>query len=93
MIEIYCPKCLAFTPLVFDEPYQWEAAVARNVFCVQCQSPLSILKGDGMGAHVLQKIAELTYYAPPTDPTAATLTRRSAAKRSKKEKRRLKLVP
>jgi hypothetical protein len=23
MIEIYCLKCPAFTPLVFDEPYQW----------------------------------------------------------------------
>jgi hypothetical protein len=70
MIEIYCPECLDFTPLVFDEPYQWQGTptVARNVICTKCQSPLSILRGNGIGAHALQKIAELVYCSSPTDP-------------------------
>jgi hypothetical protein len=93
MIEIYCPKCLDFTPLVFDEPYQWQGtqAVARNIICTQCQSALSILKGDGLGAHALQKIAELAYYALPTDQLMATTP--PVGKPSRKGKRRLKLVP
>lgn len=96
MIEIYCPKCLGFTPLVFDEPYQWQGsqAVARNVVCTQCLSVLGILKGDGMGAHALQKIAELAYYASPTDPAPATPPLpMSAGTRPRKASRRLKLVP
>jgi hypothetical protein len=96
MIQIYCPKCLAFTPLVFDEPYHWQGtqAIARNVICTQCQSALSILRGDGLGAHALQKIAELAYYALPTDPAMASTTppSTSPAKPSRKDKRRLKLV-
>jgi hypothetical protein len=96
MIEIYCPKCLAFTPLVFDEPYQWHGtqAPARNIVCTECLSVLSILRGDGMGTHVLQKIAELAYYALPTDPAFETTSQPSVAKPSRKERRRrLKLVP
>jgi hypothetical protein len=96
MIEIYCPKCLSFTPLVFEEPYQWQGtqATARNAVCTQCLSVLSILKGDGMGAHALQKIAELVYYASPTDPPAGPTTpTMSAGTRSRKSARRLKLVP
>jgi hypothetical protein len=95
MIEIYCPKCLAFTQLVFDEPYQWQGtqAVARNLVCTQCLSVLSILKGDGVGAHALQKIAELAYYALPIDPAPPTHTQpMSSDKPSRKDKRRLKLV-
>ena len=94
MIDIYCPKCLAFAPLVFDEPYPWEGAVERNVICPQCQTALSILKGEGAGAHVLQKMAELAYYALPIDPlTTGTTPPPSVGKRSRKDKRRLKLVP
>ena len=95
MIEIYCPKCLAFTSLVFDEPYQWQGtqAVARNVLCTQCLSVLSILRGEGVGSHVLQKMAELAYYALPIDPTITTASRPLMAKPSRKDKRRLKLVP
>lgn len=96
MVEIYCPKCESFTPLVFDEVYHWQGtdAAARNLVCTQCLSVLSILRGDGVGAHALQKIAELAYYASPIDlvptrPTAST----SSAKRSKKGNRLLKLVP
>lgn len=94
MIEIYCPKCLAFTSLVFDKPYQWQGtqAVARKVLCIHCLSVLSILRGDGVGSHVLQKMAELAYYALPTDPAMATTPQPSNAKLSKKNKRRLKLV-
>jgi hypothetical protein len=96
MIEIYCPKCLNFTPLSFDEPYLWHGplAMARNVVCTRCQCTLSILRGDGMGSHALQKIAELAYYALPTEPVLKTWQRSgSAAKPSRKDKRRLKLVP
>jgi hypothetical protein len=95
MIEIYCPKCLSFTPLVFEEPYQWQGteAVARNLVCTQCLSVLSILKGDGVGSHALQKIAELAYYALPTDPAMTRTPQPSDAKPSRKDKRRLKLVP
>ena len=95
MIQIYCPKCLAFTPLLFDEPYHWEgtAAMARNVVCPQCQSALSIFRGDGIGAHALQKIAELAYYALPIDPTPPRPTPTGLTKRSNKATRRLKLVP
>ena len=93
MMEIYCPKCLDFTPLVFDEPYQWHGThvVARNVICTGCRSALSILRGDGLGAHALQKVAELAYYALPTDPPMATTP--PVGKPSRKDKRRLKLVP
>jgi hypothetical protein len=95
MIEIYCPKCLSFTPLVFDEPYQWQGsqAAARNIICPQCLSVLSILKGDGVGSHALQKIAELAYYALPTEATMVRRTQLSPTKPSRKDKRRLKLVP
>jgi hypothetical protein len=95
MIEVYCPKCLDFTPLVFDEPYQWQEtqAMARNVICTRCQSALSILRGDGIGAHALQKIAALVYYALPTNPPIATTSQSSDGKPSRKDKRRLKLVP
>jgi hypothetical protein len=95
MIEMYCPKCLAFTPLVFDEPYQWQGtqAVARNVICTQCQSALSILRGAAVGAHALQKIAELAYYALPSDPPVTTTPQPSEGEPSRKDKRRFKLVP
>ena len=58
-------------PLIVDELYQWQGtqATARNLICAQCLSVLSILKADGLGVHALQKIAELVYYALPTDPT------------------------
>jgi hypothetical protein len=47
MLEIYRPKSLSFTPLVFDEPYQWQGTqvAARNVMCPECLSVLSILRG------------------------------------------------
>jgi hypothetical protein len=96
MLEIYCPKCLSFTSLVFDEPYQWQGTQgnARNVICTQCLSVLSILRGEGMGAHALQKIAELAYYALPADPPPANIISPvSTAKPSRKDRRRLKLVP
>jgi hypothetical protein len=96
MVEVYCPKCVSFTPLVFDEPYQWQEtqATARNVVCTNCLSVLSILRGDGMGAHVLQKIVELVYYALPTDPAPPRHTEPMLSdKPSRKDKRRLKLVP
>ena len=98
MLEIYCPKCLSFTPLVFDEPYQWQGtqAAARNVICTQCLSVLCVLRGDSIGAHALQKMAELAYlayYALPTDPIMATSPLPPVARPSRKDKRRLKLVP
>ena len=96
MIEIHCPKCLSFTPLIFDEPYQWQdtQACARNVLCTHCSSVLSILKGEGVGAHALQKIAELAYYASATDPAMGSASQPiSGAKRPTNTTRRLKLVP
>jgi hypothetical protein len=96
MLEIYCPKCLSFTPLIFDEPYEWQGtqAAARNLICTQCLSVLGILKGDGVGSHALQKMAELAYYALPTDPTPITPSPSvSAARPLRKTTRRLKLVP
>ena len=94
MIEAYCPKCESFTPPLFDEVYEWKGTdhVARNLVCTQCGSTLSILRGDALGAHALQKIAELAFYASPTLPsTTAQPTTRST--RSGRRDRRLKLVP
>jgi hypothetical protein len=95
MIEIYCPKCLSFTPLVFDELYQRQSTqvAARNIVCPQCLSVLSILRGDGVGAYALQKIAELAYYALPTDPASTRLTQPMPTTKRSRKSNRLKLVP
>ena len=95
MIDIFCPKCLSFTPLVFEEPYQWQGtqAAARNIVCPQCLSVLSILRGDGVGSHALQKIAELAYYALPTDPDPTRPTQPGSATKRSRKSNRLKLVP
>jgi hypothetical protein len=94
MIEAYCPKCEAFTPLLIDEVYEWKGTdrIARNLVCTQCGSTLSILRGDALGAHALQKMAESAFYASPAllskpaQPTARST-------RSSKRNRRLTLVP
>ena len=94
MIEAYCPKCEAFTPLLFDQVYEWKGTdrFARNIVCTQCDSTLSILRGDALGAHALQKMAELAFYTSPALPsTTAQPTTKST--RSGKRNRRLKLVP
>ena len=94
MIEAYCPKCEGFTPLAFDEMYGWKGTdrLARNIVCTQCASTLSILRGDALGAHALQKMAELAYYAPPALPSQ-TAQHTAKSMRSSKRNRRLKLVP
>ena len=94
MTEAYCPKCEAFTPLTFDEAYDWKGTnhLARNIVCTQCASTLSILRGDALGAHAMQKIAELAYYVSPALPSKAT-QHTAKSTRSSKRNRRLKLVP
>jgi len=94
MIEAYCPKCEEFTPLAFDEMYGWKGTdrLARNIVCTQCSSTLSILRGDALGAHALQKIAELAYYASPALPSKPT-HHPAKSTRSSQRNRRLKLVP
>jgi hypothetical protein len=93
MVEIYCPQCVAFTPLVFDEPYHWQGteAAARNLICPQYLAVLSILRGDG--AHALQKIAELAHYALPTDRNLGNIGPISVAAKRSRKTRRLKIVP
>ncbi len=96
MIQAYCPKCEAFTPLTFDEAYDWKGThhLARNIVCTQCFSTLSILRGDSLGAHALQKMAELAFYASPALPSKTEATQHAAKfTRSSKRNRRLKLVP
>lgn len=92
MIEAYCPKCESFTPLIFDQVYEWKGTdrLARNLMCTECGSTLSILRGDALGAHALQKMAELAFYA---SPTLLSNTPTAKSTRSGKRNRRLKLVP
>ncbi len=94
MIEAYCPKCETFTPLTFGEVYGWKGThyYARNIVCIQCASTLGILRGDALGAHALQKMAELAYYASPALPSETTQhTAKSTP--SGQRNRRLKLGP
>ena len=94
MIEAYCPKCESFTPLIFDQVYEWKGTdrLARNLVCTQCGSTLSILRGDALGAHALQKMAELAFYASPALPYNPD-QHTAKSTRSSKRRRRLKLVP
>ena len=94
MIEAYCPKCESFTPLIFDQVYEWKGTdrFARNLMCTECGSTLSILRGDALGAHALQKMAELAFYASPALPSK-TVQQITRSMRSSKRNRRLKLVP
>ena len=94
MIEAYCQKCEGFTPLAFDQMYAWKSTdrLASNIVCTQCASTLSILRGDALGAHALQKMAELALYASPTLPSK-TAQPTAKSMRSGKRNRRLKLVP
>jgi hypothetical protein len=87
MLQIYYPKCLSFTPLASTSPYKWHGtqAPARNIVCTQCLSVLNILRGDGMGTHVFQKIAELAYDALPTSPAFEKTSQPSVAKPSRKK--------
>ena len=73
MMEAYCPRCEDFTPLTFDQAYEWKGTdrFARNIVCTRCESTLSILRGDALGAHALQKMAELAHYASPALPSKA----------------------
>ena len=78
MIEVYCPKCESFTPLLIDQPYAWQGTdrFARNL----------------SSAHALQKMAELAFYASPTLPST-TAQPTAKPTRSGKRTRRFRLIP
>lgn len=95
MMEAYCPRCEDFTPLTFDQAYEWRGTdhFARNIVCTRCESTLSILRGDALGAHALQKMAELAYYASPALPSRTEAMQcRAKGRRATKRNAHLKLV-
>jgi hypothetical protein len=95
MIEAYCPRCEDFTPLTFDQAYEWKGTdrLATNIVCPHCASTLSILRGDALGAHALQKMAELAHYASPALPhNTKPIQRRAKGTRPTNRRAHLKLV-
>ena len=95
MMEAYCPRCEDFTPLTFDQAYEWKGTdrFARNIVCTRCESTLSILRGDALGAHGLQKMAELAHYASPALPSKTEAVQcRVKDRRPPKRNAHLKLV-